>query len=196
MNISKFSIPGLVLVQPKVFRDDRGYFFENWHNHRFKKTVANVDFVQDNISYSKRGTLRGLHLQFPQSQGKLVTVLQGSVFDVAVDVRKGSPTYGQWQGVYLSHENQHQFYIPPGFAHGFVALTDGCLFSYKCTDYYNPDAEITIHWNDLEIGIDWPKIDSQFLVSDKDARGMKLSELSDEKKVLFVETSKGSEAIS
>ncbi|CAN5806757.1 dTDP-4-dehydrorhamnose 3,5-epimerase [soil metagenome] len=156
MNVIETPLPGVLLLEPKVFRDDRGYFLETWNQGRYVELGLPGRFVQDNLSFSKRGILRGLHYQHPRAQGKLVSVAQGEVFDVAVDIRAGSPTFGKWFGALLSAENARQFYIPEGFAHGFVVISDSALFSYKCTEFYQPREEGSIVWNDPEIGIQWP----------------------------------------
>ena len=142
MNVIETKLPGVLIVEPKVFGDDRGYFFETWQKSRYEAMGIKGKFVQDNVSFSAHGVLRGLHYQHPHDQGKLVSVLQGEVFDVAVDIRVGSPTFGQWVGVHLSGDNYRQLWIPPGFAHGFCVLSDTALVAYKCTDYYAPGAEV------------------------------------------------------
>ena len=175
----KTSIDGVVIVEPQVFGDNRGYFMETYHEKIFKENGITADFVQDNQSKSKKGVLRGLHFQYRYPQGKLVRVISGKVFDVAVDMRKDSPTYGKWEGVILSEENKKQFYIPPGFAHGFVVLSDTAEFTYKCTDFYHPDDEGGIRWDDPEIGIEWPVDDlDELIFSDKDKLWKSLSETS------------------
>src|SRR5258708_8207767 len=141
MNIIHCELEGLLLFEPKAFGDSRGFFMETWNQRRYREAGLNADFVQDNISVSRRGALRGLHCQHPLPQGKLVSVLQGAVFDVAVDLRRSSPSFGKWHGVELSIENKRQFFIPPGFAHGFVVLSDTAMFHYKCTDFYSPKDE-------------------------------------------------------
>jgi len=157
MKIIKTSLPGVVIVEPDVHGDARGYFFESYSKKRYESLgIGPEEFVQDNISFSARGVLRGLHFQHPNPQGKLVHVLQGEVFDVAVDIRRGSPTFGKWVGDVLSSENRKQLYVPPDFAHGFVVLSETALYAYKCTDYYDRHAEASIAWNDPEIGIRWP----------------------------------------
>lgn len=151
------SIPDVVLFEPKVFGDERGFFFESFNHQRFEAVIGrNVNFVQDNHSRSSQNVLRGLHYQIKQPQGKLVRVIQGEVFDVAVDLRKSSPTFGQWVGVHLSAENKHQLWVPEGFAHGFVTLSETAEFLYKTTDYYAPEYERSLFWNDPELGIKWP----------------------------------------
>ena len=156
MNVTPTALPDVLLVEPTVFGDARGYFFEAYSARRYAAAGIAAPFVQDNVSYSQRGVLRGLHYQHPFGQGKLVGVLKGEVFDVAVDVRRGSPTYGRWVGKCLSSANKRQLYIPPGFAHGFLVTSDDALFAYKCTEYYHPETERTIRWDDPGIGIEWP----------------------------------------
>jgi dTDP-4-dehydrorhamnose 3,5-epimerase len=172
-------IPGLIHIKPKVFGDARGFFLETWHRQRYQEVGISEDFVQDNLSMSRKGILRGLHYQKPNSQGKLVQVIQGEVFDVAVDLRQSSPTYKMWHAVILSDENRNQFYIPAGFAHGFLVTSDTALFQYKCTALYSPKDEITLRWDDPEIGIKWPMTTP--LVSEKDAKGLLLSQVPTEK---------------
>lgn len=149
-------IPEVLLIEPEVFGDERGYFMESFQAKRYAEAGIDQPFVQDNLSFSLKGILRGLHYQHPNAQGKLVQVLQGEVFDAAVDIRRGSPTFGQWVGERLDARDHNQLWIPPGFAHGFVALSDTALFAYKCTDYYAPDSERGIRWDDPDIGIRWP----------------------------------------
>jgi dTDP-4-dehydrorhamnose 3,5-epimerase len=175
MNIITCDIPGLLIVEPKVFGDSRGFFMELWNRQRYREAGLDWNFVQDNVSFSRRGTLRGLHFQNPAPQGKLVFVLQGEVFDVAVDIRRSSPTFGRWHGLHLSAENKRQFFIPPGFAHGFAVLSETALFAYKCTEFYIPQHELAVAWNDPDIGIRWPLDHPQ--LSEKDARGPRLKDL-------------------
>ena len=165
-------IAGLYEIQPKVFSDNRGYFFESWSQRDFAAAGIAYNFVQDNQSKSSKGVLRGLHFQKNHPQGKLVRVLSGEVFDVAVDIRKESATYGKWYGVILSAERQNQFFISPGFAHGFLVLSDEAIFAYKCTDFYHPEDEGGIMWNDPAIGIDWPKLDVPYIFSEKVTDGL------------------------
>lgn len=174
MNVQETPLSGLKIVEPKIFGDQRGYFFETWNRKRYAKAGIDVDFVQDNLSLSRSGVVRGLHYQYPETQGKLVYVLQGKVFDVAVDIRKDSPTFGKWEGVVLSSENKRQLYVPEGFAHGFCVLSETALFAYKCTAFYNPQVEGGILWNDPEIGIDWPTTDP--VLSEKDTKYPTLKE--------------------
>lgn len=156
MKVTKAGLPGVMLIEPKAFNDDRGFFMETWSRKRYVEAGVPSDFVQDNLSFSKRGVLRGLHYQNPFGQGKLVYVLKGEVFDVAVDIRTGSPTFGRWTGVTLSGDNKRQLFIPEGFAHGYFVISDTALFAYKCTDFYNPETEGVIRWDDPDIGIEWP----------------------------------------
>ena len=170
------SIPDVLIIEPKVFGDSRGFFFESFNQKAFQAaTGVNSNFVQDNHSRSVRGVLRGLHYQIRQPQGKLVRVVRGSAYDVAVDVRKSSPSFGKWVGVELSEENQHQLWVPPGFAHGFLVTTDSADFLYKATDYYAPEHERCIAWDDPELGIEWP-LDGQPSLSAKDKAGVKLAQ--------------------
>jgi dTDP-4-dehydrorhamnose 3,5-epimerase len=174
MNVLTCDIAGLLILEPKVFGDARGFFVETWNRRRYGEAGIDVDFVQDNISFSRRGTLRGLHFQNPKPQGKLMQVLQGEVFDVAVDIRRSSPTYGRWHGVLLSAENKRQFYVPSGFAHGFAVLSETALFQYKCTEFYSPQDECAIRWDDPDIAVEWPV--KTPLISDRDAKGLRLRE--------------------
>lgn len=156
MKVIRTAIEGLLILEPTIFGDDRGYFFESFRSDVLQQAGVDLNFVQDNQSYSHSGILRGLHFQKnPSAQGKLVRVLQGAVLDVAVDIRKGSPTYGKHLAIKLDGENKKMLYVPPGFAHGFATLEDHTLFLYKCTDYYNKDAEGSIHWDSPELNIDW-----------------------------------------
>lgn len=164
----KTSIEGVYVIEPAVFGDERGYFMETYHAGEFKEAGLDFTFIQDNQSKSKKGVLRGLHFQYTKPQGKLVRVIKGEVFDVAVDLRKNSPTYGKWEGVVLSEENKKQFYVPEGFAHGFLVLSDEAEFTYKCTDFYDPDDEGGILWNDEDINIPWPMDEDEIILSDKD----------------------------
>ncbi|MGI2104697.1 dTDP-4-dehydrorhamnose 3,5-epimerase [Shewanella frigidimarina] len=158
MKVIDTTIPDVKIIEPAVYGDERGFFMETWNQQKFEELVTGkpTSFVQDNHSKSKQGILRGLHYQTENTQGKLVRVVSGEVFDVAVDIRKDSTTFGQWVGVYLSAENKRQLWVPEGFAHGFYVTSDEAEFVYKCTDYYNPDAEYCIIWNDEEIKIKWP----------------------------------------
>ena len=179
MNVVACNIPGLLILEPKVFGDARGYFLETWHQGRYLEAGLTAPFVQDNLSQSRRGILRGLHFQNPSPQGKLVSVWQGEVFDVVVDLRQSSPTFGKWHGLHLSSENKRQFYVPPGFGHGFMVLSETALFHYKCTEFYSPKDEMTIRWDDPDIGIEWPA--GQPTLSEKDAKGLRLREVPREK---------------
>ncbi len=169
ITVTETGIEGLRIIEPKVFGDARGYFTETYNRNDFEEAGMHYDFVQDNQSKSSKGVLRGLHFQKRFPQAKLVRVLEGEVFDVAVDLRKGSPTFGKWFGVTLSGENMKQFLIPRGFAHGFVVLSETAVFCYKCDDFYHPEDEGGIMWNDADIGVEWP-IDCDPLLSDKDRR--------------------------
>lgn len=166
MNVIETKLPGVLIIEPKVFGDTRGFFMETWQQNKYEELGIKGPFVQDNLSFSTKGVLRGLHYQNPHGQGKLVSVVQGEVFDVAVDIRVGSPTFGQWEGVALSGENHHQLWIPAGFAHGFCVMSETAYFTYKCTDVYTPSAEGGVSWNDPDIGIEWPLKDVN--LSDKD----------------------------
>jgi dTDP-4-dehydrorhamnose 3,5-epimerase len=172
------SIRDLYIIEPQVFGDHRGYFLETLSKREFNDVGLNMGFVQDNESMSRKGVLRGLHFQTRHTQGKLVRVIKGEVFDVAVDLRKGSPTFGKWEGIVLSEKNKKQFYVPEGFAHGFLVLSDEAVFTYKCTDYYVPEYEDGLLWNDEEIGIKWPiqGID-ELILSQKDKNLKKLKDL-------------------
>ena len=176
MKVTSLAIPDVLLIEPKVFGDDRGFFLESFNEARFEEAVGkSVRFVQDNHSRSVRGVLRGLHYQIKQPQGKLVRVVSGEVFDVAVDLRKESSTFGHWVGCVLSAENKHQMWVPEGFAHGFVVTSDSAEFLYKTTDYWAPEYERCIAWNDPAIGIEWP-VDVEPILSEKDKRGVMLAD--------------------
>lgn len=169
MKFVETSLPGVIRIEPTVHRDDRGYFMETWQSGRFADNGISADFVQDNFSQSTRGTLRGLHYQIEQAQGKLVRVVRGEVYDVAVDLRRSSSQYGQWVGEVLSAKNKHQLWVPPGFGHGFLVLSEIAEFEYKCTDYYAPEFERAICWNDPDLGIEWPLGDGESpVLSSKD----------------------------
>lgn len=177
IKVIKTSIPDLVIVEPQVFGDSRGYFMESYNRKTFFDAGLTMEFVQDNESKSTKGVLRGLHFQTKFTQGKLVRCTQGEVLDVAVDLRKGSPTYGRWQGIVLTAENKKMFYVPEGFAHGFLVLSDEAVFNYKCTNYYAPEFDGGIIWNDPEIGIEWPTDNSiEIKLSEKDKQHKKLNE--------------------
>jgi dTDP-4-dehydrorhamnose 3,5-epimerase len=168
-------LPDVVLIKPKVFEDSRGYFMDTWHGQLFEKEGIDATFVQDSQSSSVLGTVRGLHYQIKQPQGKLVRVLQGEAFDVVVDIRKSSPDFGQWASEMLSAENRKMLWIPPGFAHGFLVLSDTAELAYKCTDYYAPEHERTLKWDDPDIGIDWPLQQKEApIISAKDLAGLPL----------------------
>jgi dTDP-4-dehydrorhamnose 3,5-epimerase len=177
MKVVQTNISDVVIIEPKVFGDNRGFFLETYNQTRYENLLdIQLSFVQDNHSRSSRGVLRGLHFQIENPQGKLVRVVKGEVFDVAVDIRKNSPTYGQWASVILSEDNKKQFWIPPGLAHGFLVLSDVADFEYKCTSYYDPESEDCLIWNDPSVNIKWPKIDS-IILSDKDKSGKSLRDL-------------------
>jgi dTDP-4-dehydrorhamnose 3,5-epimerase len=175
MRLLNTDLPGVLLIEPDVFRDARGHFLESFHERKYREAGISHRFVQDNESRSSRGTLRGLHAQLLQPQGKLIRALQGEIFDVAVDIRPGSPTFGQWTGATLSADDFRQMFVPPGFAHGFCVLSDFAEVAYKCTDFYDRDDEIGLRWNDPDVGIAWPIRDP--LLSEKDAALPTLAEL-------------------
>ena len=178
MEAEQTEIPEVLLIKPNVHGDARGYFQETYQRQRYAELGITRDFVQDNISFSSQGVLRGLHYQWPNPQGKLLCVLQGEIFDVAVDIRVGSDTFGHWIGRFLSSDNHHQMWVPEGFAHGFLVTSKTALISYKCTDYYHPEDEGCLRWDDPAIGIDWPLavISTAPRLSDKDQQGMSLSD--------------------
>lgn len=177
MNVIKTPLPGVLVIEPRVFSDQRGFFLETYHQQRYREIGIGETFVQDNHSCSSQGTLRGLHYQLSHPQGKLVRVSSGEVFDVAVDIRRGSPHFGQWFGEYLSAENNKQMYVPPGFAHGFCVMSETADFMYKCTDFYDSTDEQGVAWNDPDLAIDWPI--TQPILSTKDAALPTLSEMMD-----------------
>jgi len=179
VNIIETRLPGVHIIEPKVYGDNRGYFLESYHEARYKQAGVQGRFVQDNHSRSSKGTLRGLHYQRQKPQGKLVRITQGEVFDVAVDVRRDSPFFGKWVGVHLSGENYRQLWVPPGFAHGFCVLSDTADFLYKCTEYYDPEDEEGVAWNDPSIGIEWP-IQGP-LLSKKDSVAQRLNDIPKDK---------------
>jgi dTDP-4-dehydrorhamnose 3,5-epimerase len=185
LNVVDTELSGVLVIEPDVFGDARGFFMESWNGERYEEHGIPNHFVQDNLSFSANGVLRGLHFQHPRAQGKLVSVLQGEVFDVAVDIRVGSPTFGRWTGVNLSAENKRQFWVPPGFAHGFVVTGESALFSYKCTDYYAPEYDGTVLWNDPGIGIKWP-VETPNL-SDKDRAAPSLNQMPEERLPRYIE---------
>jgi dTDP-4-dehydrorhamnose 3,5-epimerase len=175
MRATPTELPGVVMIEPQVFGDARGHFFETWQRERYAEAGVPREFVQDNVSRSARGILRGLHLQEPYGQGKLVQVLEGEVFDVAVDVRVGSPHFGRWIGESLSSDNHRQLFIPPGFAHGFCVVSESALLLYKCTELYHPETELSVSWNDPALAIAWPVRDP--VLSKKDAAGLNLANI-------------------
>ena len=178
MKVLKTKLEGVVIIEPQVFFDDRGYFFESFSQQRFNEQVAPITFVQDNESKSSYGVLRALHFQNPPfAQSKLVRVVKGKVLDVAVDLRKGSPTFGQYESVVLSEENKRQFFIPQGFAHGFAVLSEEAIFQYKCDNYYAPQSEGSVRWNDPTIAIDWQLPEKDIILSAKDEQAPLLSQL-------------------
>lgn len=177
MQIIETPLVGALILEPKVFGDERGFFLESWNRERFAQAGLDIDFVQDNHSRSSRGVLRGLHFQNPGPQGKLVRVVSGAVYDVAVDLRRSSPTFGQWTGVELSAANHRMFWVPEGFAHGFLTLEDGTDFLYKCRGAYAPEAEHSLAWDDPDVGIDWPLGGIDPIVSAKDANGAALADV-------------------
>lgn len=185
MKILETALPGVLLIEPAVHGDHRGFFLETYHREKYREAGLDVVFVQDNHSKSAQGTLRGLHAQDRKPQGKLVRAIEGEIFDVAVDMRRGSPTFGQWVGEVLSAENFRQLYIPPDFLHGFYVISETAQVEYKCTDVYDPGHELSVTWNDPEIGIDWPLVtgaDGQVqapLLSAKDAEAPRLAEITD-----------------
>lgn len=181
MNVIKTDIEGVFIFEPEIFIDERGYFFESYNQEQFREAIGlDINFVQDNESRSSYGVLRGLHFQkVPHAQSKLVRVLQGTVLDVAVDIRRGSPTFGQYVAVELSAENHRQFFIPRGFAHGFIVLTDNVIFQYKCDNFYAPESEGAIMWNDLDLGIDWKVPDDKIILSLKDKQHPVLKNIAD-----------------
>lgn len=184
MKLIQTSLPGLVLLEPEVFGDARGFFFETWNAERYAEQGLPSRFVQSNVSSSSKGVLRGLHYQWPRPQGKLVTVLQGEVYDVAVDIRRGSPTFGRWEAFMLSGENRRQLWIPPGFAHGFAVLSDDALFNYLCTDVYVKEADASVRWNDADIAVDWPI--SAPTLSPKDERSPFLKDIPAERLPVYL----------
>lgn len=184
MKVIETDLPGCVVIEPAVYGDARGFFYEAWNAERFRAHGLPDRFVQSNVSSSTRGVLRGLHYQWPNPQGKLVSVLEGEVYDVAVDIRRGSPHFGRWTAAVLSAENKRQFWIPEGFAHGFVVLSERALFSYLCTAPYDKAADAGIRWNDAAIGVDWPE--AAPLLSDKDAGAPFLDDIAPERLPVFL----------
>lgn len=186
MKIIETDLPGCVVVEPQVFGDSRGFFFESFNRDRFAEHgLAVPQFVQGNVSSSARGVLRGLHYQWPKPQGKYVSVIEGEVWDVAVDIRRGSPTFGRWTAVVLSAENRRHFWIPAGFAHGFVTLSERAVFTYLCTETYDRAADAGIRWNDGELAVDWPV--SEPVLSEKDAKAPFLAEVAPERLPVFAD---------
>lgn len=176
MQVIRTKLQGCSIIEPKVFGDDRGFFLESFHVNRYQEMLGiSLPFVQDNHSRSSKDVLRGLHFQRKRPQGKLVRVVRGKVFDVAVDIRSGSPTFGKWEGVILSEDNKTQIWVPPGFAHGFLVLSDVADFEYKCTDYYDPSDEVSLLWDDPDLGINWPTTEP--ILSRKDADAKRLVDL-------------------
>lgn len=177
MKVMTTPLQGLLAIEPRVFGDERGFFLEAWQRERYREAGVDAEFVQDNHSRSRQGTLRGLHYQIRHHQGKLVRVSGGEVFDVAVDLRRSSPTFGRWYGTVLSASNHRQLWVPPGFAHGFYVISEVAEFQYKCTDYYAPEHERTLRWDDPAIGIEWPLLNGrQPVLSDKDQAGVDLAD--------------------
>jgi dTDP-4-dehydrorhamnose 3,5-epimerase len=179
MKVTETNLTGVLIIEPQVFGDERGFFMESWQQQRYREAGIQSDFVQSNVSKSSYGVLRGLHFQNPKPQGKLVSVLVGEVYDVAVDIRVGSPTFGQYADIVLNAENHKQFYVPEGFAHGFCVLSETAIFSYMCTDYYQAEAEASLLWNDPDINIPWPI--SEPKLSSKDAAAKTLESLPKQK---------------
>jgi len=175
MKIVQTALPGVVVIEPQVFGDARGFFYESYNEARYREAGIQRHFVQSNVSRSAKGVLRGLHYQWPNPQGKLVSVLEGEVYDVAVDIRRGSPTFGRWAGAMLTADNHRHFWIPEGFAHGFCVLSEFATFTYQCTALYDREGDASIRWNDADIGIDWPV--SAPLLSDKDTRAPLLKDV-------------------
>ena len=177
MRIITTEIPGVILIEPRVWGDHRGFFMETWNRRRFVEAGVDVDFVQDNYSHSVQGTLRGLHYQVGSPQGKLVRATAGEIFDVVVDLRRGSPTFGRWMGQHISAQNRLMLWVPPGFAHGFYVLSEFADCLYKCTDHYAPELERVLAWDDRHIGVEWPLVNGKPpLLSERDARGVRLSD--------------------
>lgn len=178
MKIVETSISGLLIIEPQVFGDERGFFMETWNESAFREAGLSMSWVQDNHSHSQKGVLRGLHFQNPGAQGKLVRVTRGAVFDVAVDLRNSSDTFGKWAGVELTAENRRMLWVPEGFAHGFLTLCDNTDFLYKCTAPYSPRTEHTLAWDDPAVGVDWPAIGMDPIISEKDKVGLTLADVS------------------
>lgn len=176
MHYKKLDIPDVVLITPEVYTDNRGFFMETFKQNEFERECGPYTFVQDNHSLSHKGILRGMHYQYEKPQGKLVRVIKGEVYDVAVDLRQNSTTFGKWVGEFLSENNKKMLWIPPGFAHGFLVISEQAEFIYKCTDFYNPGDEYSLLWNDNDIDIKWPNIDIEIMLSDKDKSGSSLQD--------------------
>lgn len=185
MKVIQTSLPGAIVIEPQVFGDARGFFYESYNQAKYAEAGIISTFVQNNVSRSSKGVLRGLHYQWPNPQGKLVSVLEGEVYDVAVDIRRGSPTFGQWAGVMLSADNHRHFWIPEGFAHGFCVVSDYATFSYQCTALYDAKADAGVRWNDAALGIDWPISAPQ--LSEKDLKAPLLADVPAEKLPVFAE---------
>lgn len=177
MKLIETDIPGPLIIEPRVFGDERGFFMETWNDQAFRDAGLDLKWVQDNHSHSQKGVLRGLHFQNPGAQGKLVRVARGAVFDVAVDLRRSSPNFGKWVGVELTAENKRMFWVPEGFAHGFLTLSDDTDFMYKCTAPYAPQSEHTLAWDDPAVGVEWPVEDLDPIISEKDADGQSLADV-------------------
>ncbi len=178
MKVIQTEIPGVLILEPQVFKDGRGFFMETYQKRKYEEAGITTSFVQDNLSFSTKNTLRGLHYQYPHGQAKLVQVLQGSVLDVAVDIRRGSPSFGKWVSVELSDTNKRQFFIPSGFAHGFIVLTETATFNYKCSDFYSPADEQGIIFSDSDLDIHWPS--GEYILSEKDTQYPRLHDISEE----------------
>ncbi|HUB92266.1 MAG TPA: dTDP-4-dehydrorhamnose 3,5-epimerase [Dyella sp.] len=185
MKVIQTSLPGAIVIEPQVFGDARGFFYESYNRAKYTEAGITSTFVQSNVSRSSKGVLRGLHYQWPNPQGKLVSVLEGEVYDVAVDIRRGSPTFGQWAGVMLSADNHRHLWIPEGFAHGFCVLSDYAMFSYQCTALYDAKADAGVRWNDAALGIDWPISAPQ--LSDKDLKAPLLADIPAERLPVLAE---------
>jgi len=183
MKVFSIKLPGVLIIEPQVFGDERGYFMESWSQQRYRDAGIEGDFVQSNVSKSEQGVLRGLHFQNPKPQGKLVYVVEGEVFDVAVDIRRGSPTFGLSESIILSADNHKQFYVPEGFAHGFCVLSETATFCYMCTNYYDANADASILWNDDDLNINWPL--SSPKLSDKDSKALKLKDINTDELPLY-----------
>ncbi len=177
MKVIPQQIPEVLLIEPQVFGDERGWFCESWQQERYSQHGVEGRFVQDNMAWSRRGTLRGLHIQHPHGQGKLVQVLAGEVFDVAVDVRRGSPWFGRWSAARLNADSKHQFWIPSGFLHGYVVTSEEALFAYKCTDHYHPETQFSVNWQDPALSIDWPVDSLTAILADKDRNAPMLCDI-------------------